>query len=172
MRIRRLEERALAFPSDNWEMEYGESRFLSHNRILGSLVGAYYSLALVVLCFNFGLLRPLVAPNLSSRAEEFLLAARQAGVLLALGTIAGLAGMMQLRFSTWFGRRSSAALTRLYLLVGLLASMAIFLMEVGTDASSNGLALAGALAWIFFYVLSLTIATANVGVGLFFGNRA
>jgi len=80
--------------------------------------------------------------------------------------------MMQLRFSTWFARRNSAALTRLYLLVGLLASMAIFLMEVATDASSNGLALAGALAWIFFYVLSLTIATANVGVDLFFGNRA
>ncbi|HYT22589.1 MAG TPA: hypothetical protein VEW05_20460 [Candidatus Polarisedimenticolia bacterium] len=99
------------------------------------------------------------------------MAAKQAGVLIALGTIAGFAGMMQLRFSIWFGRRSSAALTRLYLLVGLLASMAIFLMEVAKDASSNGLALAGALAWIFFYVLSLTIATANVGVGLCFGNR-
>src|SRR2546430_11986006 len=133
----RSEERALAFPSDNWEMENGESRFLSHNRILGSLVGAYYSLALVVLCFNFGLLRPLVAPNLSSPAEEFLLAATQAGVLIALGTIAGLAGVMQLRFSTWFGRRSSAALTRLYLLVGLLASMAIFLMEVGTRSEER-----------------------------------
>lgn len=171
MRITRRETARLRFWSDNREMEDRESRFLSHNRILGSLVGAYYSLALVVLCFNFGLLRPLVAPNLSSRAEEFLLAAKQAGVLIALGTIAGFAGMMQLRFSTWFGRRSSAALTRLYLLVGLLASMAIFLMEVAKDASSNGLALAGALAWIFFYVLSLTIATANVGVGLCFGNR-
>ena len=171
MRIRRPETARLRFWSDNREMEDRESRFLSHNRILGSLVGAYYSLALVVLCFNFGLLRPLVAPNLSSRAEEFLLAAKQAGVLIALGTIAGFAGMMQLRFSIWFGRRSSAALTRLYLLVGVLASMAIFLMEVAKDASSNGLALAGALAWIFFYVLSLTIATANVGVGLCFGNR-
>src|SRR6266576_1591289 len=92
MRIRRPETARLRFWSDNREMEDRASRFLSHNRILGSLVGAYYSLALVVLCFNFGLLRPLVAPNLSSRAEEFLLAARQAGVLIALGTIAGVDG--------------------------------------------------------------------------------
>jgi len=127
----------------------------------------YYSLALVLLCFNFGLLTPIGAANMPSRAELFLLAAKQAGVLFALGTVAGLAGTIQTRLSTWSRQRTSAALTRLYLLVGSLASIALFLMEFAKDASSNGFALAGALAWILFYILSLAIATANIGVGLF-----
>jgi hypothetical protein len=147
------------------------SHFLSQDRVLGSLVGVYYSLALVVLCFNFGLLAPVGAANMASRAEQFLFAAKQAAVLVALGTIAGFAGMIQLRFSTWLRRRSSGALTRLYFGVGLLASMAMFLMELAKDASWNGLALAGALAWILFYILSLAVATTNIGVGLFFGTR-
>ena len=156
---------------ENSEMGDRESRFLSLDGILGSLVGVYYSLALVVLCFNFGLLAPPGAADVASRGELFLLAARQAGVLLTLGTIAGFAGMIQARFSTGPRRRTSPALTRLYLLVGSFASMAIFLMELAKDACSNGLALAGALAWIFLYILSLVIATTNIGVGLFLGNR-
>jgi hypothetical protein len=131
----------------------------------------YYSLALVVLCFNFGLLPPLGAANMSSRTEQFLFASKQAALLVTLGTIAGFAGMVQLRFSSWLKRRNSGALTRLYFGVGLLASMSLFLMEAAKDASWNELALAGALAWIFFYVLSLAVATANIGAGLFFGAR-
>ena len=148
-----------------------EARFLSQDRVLGSLVGVYYSLALAALCFNFGLLPPIGEANMASRAEQFLFAAKQAAVLVALGTIAGFVGMIQLRFSVWLGRRNSDALTRLYFGMGLLAAMAMFLMEVAKDASWNGLALAGALAWILFYVLSLAVATANIGVGLFIGTR-
>ena len=150
-------------------MEDRESRFLSYERVLGLIVGVYYGLALVLLCFNFGLLAPIGASNMPSPAELFLLAAKQAGVLFALGTVAGFAGMIQTRFSTWPRRRTSAALSRLYLLVGSLASIAIFLTEFAKDASSNGFALAGALAWILFYILSLAIATANIGMGLFLG---
>lgn len=148
-----------------------EPRFLSQSRILGSLVGLYYSLALVVLCFNFGLLLPVDAATMSSRSEQFPFAMKQAALLAVLGTIAGFAGMIQLRSSSWLGRRHSSALTRLYFGVGLLAAMAVFVMETAKDTGWNGLALAGALAWGFFYVLSLAVATTNVGVGLFFGAR-
>lgn len=79
--------------------------------------------------------------------------------------------MIQLRFSTWLGRRNSVALTRPYLAVGLFASVAMFLMELAKEASANGLMLIRVLAWIFLYVLSLAVATANIGVGLFFGRE-
>ena len=148
-----------------------EARFLSQGRLLGSLVGVYYSLALVVLCFNFGLLPPVGAPIMESRAEEFLFAAKQALLLVALGTIAGFAGMIQVQFPSWTRRRTSGALTRLYFGVGLLAAAALFLMEAAKDASWNGIALAGAVAWMVLYVLSLAVATVNIGVGLFFGTR-
>jgi len=148
-----------------------EPRFLSQGRILGSLVGLYYGLALVVLCFNFGLLLPVDAAPMSSRSEQFPFAMKQAAILAVLGTIAGFAGVIQLRSSSWLRRRNSSALTRLYFGVGLLAAMAVFMMEVANDAGWNGLALAGALTWCFFYVLSLAVATANVGVGIFFGAR-
>jgi hypothetical protein len=148
-----------------------EARFLSQSKVLGSLVGLYYSLAVAVLCFNFGLLPPVGAANMSSRAEQFLFATKQAALLAVLGTIAGFAGMIQLRSSSWLRRRNSSALTRLYFGVGLLAAVAMLLMEASKDAGWNGLALAAALSWMFFYVLSLTLATANVSVGLFFGAR-
>jgi hypothetical protein len=148
-----------------------DPRFLSNEKILGSIVGLYYGLALVVLAFNFGLLPPIDAANMSSRTEQFLFASKQAALLFALGTIAGLAGIVQVRFSSWLRKRNSGALTRLYLGVGLLASVVMFLMEAAKDASWNGLALAGGLAWMFFYVLSLAIASANIGAGLFFGAR-
>jgi hypothetical protein len=160
-----------AFLADNGEMVEQEPRFLTQSRILGSLVGLYYSLALAVLCFNFGLLPPLDATNMSTRSEQFLFASKQAAILAAFGTIAGCAGMIQLRFSSGAKWRNSGALTRLYFGVALLASVAMFLMEAAKDASWNELALAGAVAWIFLYALSLAVATANIGVGLFLGNR-
>jgi hypothetical protein len=96
---------------------------------------------------------------------------KQAAILAVLGTIAGFAGMIQLRSSSWLRRRNSSALTRLYFGVGLLAAVAVFVMEVAKDTGWNGLALAGALAWCFFYVLSLAVTTTNVGMGLIFGAR-
>ena len=169
--LRRLENFAFGFPSDNTEMRGQESRFLSQERILGTLVGVYYSLALAVVCFSFGLMPPVGAPIMTSRTEEFLFAVQQAALLVALGTIAGFAGMVQLRFAGWLRRRNSGALTRLYFVVGLLASAALFVMEAAKDASWNGLALAGAVAWMVLYVLSLAVAAANIGAGLFFGAR-
>ena len=169
--FRRLEDGAFAFPGDNGGMRDRETRFLSQGRILGSLVGVYYSLALVVLCFRFGLLPAVDAPIMESRGAQFLFAAKQAALLVALGTIAGFAGMVQLRFASWLRRRNSGALTRLYFGVGLLAAVALSLMEAAKDASWNGLALAGAVAWMILYVLSLAVAAANIGAGLFFGSR-
>lgn len=171
IRFRRLEGGALAFPGDNVDMRDREARFLSRERVLGSIVGVYFSLALAVLCFNFGLLPPADAPIMQSRAEELLFAAKQAALLAVLGSIAGFAGIVQVRFPSWLKRRNSGALTRLYFGVGLLASGALFLMAAAKDASWNGLALAGAVAWMVLYVLSLAVATANIGVGLLFGTR-
>lgn len=162
----------LAFLADNREMVEQEPRSFSQSRILGSLVGLYYSLALAALCFQFGLLPPVGAENLASRTEVFGFATKQAAILAAFGTLAGCAGMIQLRFSSWAKRRNSDAATRLYFFVGLLAAMSMFLMAAAKDAGWNELALAGALAWMVFFVLSLAVATANVGVGLFFGARA
>ena len=152
-------------------MREREARFLSRGRILGSLVGVYYSLALVVLCFNFGLLPAVGAPIMESRAEQFLFAVKQAALIVALGTVAGFAGMIQLRFPSWLRRRNSGVLTRLYFGVGLLAAAALFLMEAAKDASRNGLALAGAVAWMVLYVVSLAVTAVNIGVGFFFGSR-
>ena len=100
-----------------------------------------------------------------------MFAAKQAALILALGTVAGFAGMIQLRFPSWMRRRNSGALTRLYFGAGLLAAAALFLMEAAKDTSRNGLALAGAVAWMVLYVLSLAVAAVNIGVGLFFGTR-
>ena len=169
--LRRLEDGAFAFPGDNGSMRDREMRFLSQGRILGSLVGVYYSLGLVVLCFNFGLMPAVGAPIMESRGEQLLFAAKQAALLVALGTIAGFAGMIQVRFPSWLRRRNSGALTRLYFGVGLLASAGLFVMEAAKDASWNGVALAGALAWMVLYLLSLAVAAANIGVGFFFGTR-
>lgn len=148
-----------------------ETRFLSRERILGSIVGLYYGLALAVLCFNFGLLTPVEMADMPSRAEQFTFAVRQAGVLVILGTIGGLTGLVQMQFHRWFGRHNSRALTRLYLGMGLLASTTMFLMTVANDCSARGYALASALAWFVFYTLSMTVAVANLGVGIFLRAR-